>query len=104
MRLSTRALKWLSIILPLGFWLLVLDLRAALFGENRSFAGDVFALFVLGVGALAFSLWVFGIVENREAEIRRRSAQLAALHTAGYWVFESATTRNALSGSAAAST
>ncbi len=80
--MSTRALKWLAILLPVGFWLIVLFLRTALFQEARTFAGDIFALIMLGLGATAFSFWIFGIVEKHQAEIRRRSEQLAALHDA----------------------
>ncbi|MBI3536359.1 MAG: GAF domain-containing sensor histidine kinase [Chloroflexi bacterium] len=80
--MSTRVLKWLGVILPVGFWLAVLLLRATLFQEDRTSAGDLFALTLIALGATVFSLWVFGIVENREAEIRRRSEQLAALHNA----------------------
>jgi len=78
--MSTRVLKWLGIILPVAFWIGVLFLRAALFDDAR--AGDLFALISVGLGAIIFSAWVFGIIENREAEIRRRSEQLAALHNA----------------------
>ena len=41
------------------------------------------ALIILAVGTLVFSIWVFNIVEQREAEIRQRSMQLEALHEAG---------------------
>lgn len=79
---STRALRWLAIILPVSYWGGVLLLRTVLFSETRSPAGDLFALVAIGLGATVFSFWVFRIVDEREAEIRRRSDQLKALHNA----------------------
>jgi signal transduction histidine kinase len=80
--MSTRILKWLAVILPISFWIIVLSLRTFLFSEHRTTEGDLFALLLLGVGAGLFSRWVFRIVENRELEIKRRTDQLAALHAA----------------------
>jgi len=80
--LSTRVLRWLAIVLPIVFWVGILALRSILFQEHRSWEGDLFAVAVLGVGAGLFSFWIFRIVEAHEAEIRRRSLQLAALHNA----------------------
>ena len=37
---------------------------------------------ILLVGALLFNFWLFRLMERREAEIRRRSEQMAALHKA----------------------
>ncbi len=80
--MSNRALKWLAIIAPVGFWVLVLFLRGWLFREQLTLQGDVFALVVIGIGAALFSTWIFRIIGNHEAEIRRRTEQLAALHAA----------------------
>ncbi|MBI1801207.1 MAG: GAF domain-containing sensor histidine kinase [Chloroflexi bacterium] len=81
-KLSTRGLRLFSVILPLAFWLIQLQLRSWLFAESRSLRGDLFALAMLGLGAALFSLWVFGIIDKREAEVRQRTEQLAALHDA----------------------
>lgn len=80
--LSPRALRWLAVILPVLFWVGVLVLRAVLFPASSLFAGAVFELVLIGIGATLFSLWIFHVVEEREAEIQRRSQQLAALHGA----------------------
>src|SRR5438552_8543086 len=80
--MTTQRLKWLAIILPVAFWLAVLVLRSELFAEPRTTEGDVFALALIGIGAGFFSSWVFRIIDQREAEIRRRSEQLAALREA----------------------
>lgn len=80
--LSTRQLRWLAVILPVGFWIGILFLRSLLFDENRTLEGDLFALVFVALGAALFSLWVFRTIEDREAEIKQRSEQLAALHGA----------------------
>jgi signal transduction histidine kinase len=80
--LSTRVLRWLAIIVPVLFWLLVLVARSVFFNEQRSLEGDVFALIAIGVGASLFSLWIFRIVDLQEHETQKRSQQLALLHDA----------------------
>lgn len=80
--MNTRALRLIAIVLPSTFWLLVLVLRTELFSEQRTVQGDVFAFVVIGLGAAAFAIWIFRIIDTREVEIRRRSEQLAALHSA----------------------
>jgi two-component system, NarL family, sensor histidine kinase DevS len=82
-RANTRALRWLAVVLPVVFWTLILFLRSLVFGETRNWLGDLFALGAIGIGAYFFSRWVFGIIDEREAEIQLRSRQLAALHDAG---------------------
>lgn len=81
--MSTKVLKWVAVLAPVAFWVLLLFLRAFLFHEERSLEGDILSLFLIALGASLFSVWIFGIVDNREAEIRRRTEQLSALHTAG---------------------
>ncbi|KAA3642863.1 MAG: GAF domain-containing protein [Chloroflexi bacterium] len=81
--MSTRFLKWLAFLLPVAFFALVLLLRFGLSSFQPSLLADVVALIILAVGTLVFSIWVFNIIEQREAEIRQRSMQLEALHEAG---------------------
>src|SRR6266545_3778345 len=81
--MSTRVLKWLAVVGPIVFWLIILFLRAALFSETRGVQGDLFTLILIAIGAGLFSAWIFRTIENREVEIRHRSEQLAALHAAG---------------------
>ena len=80
--MSTRFLKWLAVIGPVAFWILLLFLRTYLFHEERAIQGDILSLFAIALGASLFSVWIFAIVDNREAEIRRRTEQLKALHAA----------------------
>jgi two-component system, NarL family, sensor histidine kinase DevS len=53
-----------------------------MFGADRLLEGDIFALIAIGLGAAAFSSWVFAIVDRQEMEVRRRADQLAALREA----------------------
>jgi len=80
--LNIRQLRWLAVILPILFWTGTLYLRSLLFHENRTLEGDLFALAAIAVGAALFSVWIFRTIEEREAEIKRRSEQLTALHGA----------------------
>lgn len=80
--LSTRALRWLAIIIPLVFWAGVLALRAILFPETRNLLATIYELVAIGIGATLFSFAIFQVVQEREEEIQRRSLQLAALHDA----------------------
>ncbi len=80
--MSNRFLKWAAVVGPVIFWAVVLVIRSVAFGEQRTLMGDVAALALIALGAFLFSNWVFTIVDQREAEIRRRSEQLAALHSA----------------------
>ncbi|MBI5880085.1 MAG: GAF domain-containing sensor histidine kinase [Chloroflexi bacterium] len=84
--MSNSRLKWIGILGPVIFWLLVLVSRTELFDETRTLAGDIFALVVIGTGAAVFSTLIFRVVEQREAEIRRRTEQLRALHEAGLFL------------------
>ncbi len=80
--LDTRVLRVLAVVLPVVFWMGVLVMRSMLFDEQRSLAGDVFALCAIGLGASVFSFWIFGIVDRQEQETRARAQQLASLHDA----------------------
>ncbi|MDH5507021.1 MAG: GAF domain-containing sensor histidine kinase [Anaerolineae bacterium] len=80
--MDKRVLRWLSIILPIGFWLMVILLSGKLFGEKHTPIENAFSLSMVSVGAIAFSTWVFRYIDRREADIKRRATQLAALNSA----------------------
>lgn len=79
---TTSRLRWLAIFLPPAFWIGVLYVRSELFHETRTPEGDIFGVVLITLGAALFSIWIFNIVEEREAEIKLRSEQLRALHDA----------------------
>ncbi len=81
-KLSPRALRWLAIVLPVAFWAIVLFVRSAFITGTYNQSGVLFELLTMAVGATVFSYWIFLVLGEREAEIQRRSMQLAALHDA----------------------
>lgn len=80
--MSTRLLKWSTIILPVAFWILILDLQERLRGQWSHTQVELLTAAIVFLGALVFSTWVFRVVEHREAEIQHRTEQLEALHQA----------------------
>lgn len=81
--INKRLLKWLTVIVPVVFWILVEIAQIVMFTERRLRVESlVLQILVLAIGAWFFSTWVFNVIENREIEIRRRTAQLEALHSA----------------------
>ncbi|MGB8644918.1 MAG: GAF domain-containing sensor histidine kinase [Anaerolineae bacterium] len=80
--MSNRFLKWLAVLGPVVFWIAQLALRTYLFNEQRTIGGDLFALTMIALASLLFSNWVFGVIEKRESEIRRKSEQMSVLHDA----------------------
>jgi signal transduction histidine kinase len=80
--LSPDALRWLAVVLPIAFWVGVIALRYILFVDTFSWQEALFEIVLIGLGATFFSISVFQIVQEREAEIRRRSQQLTSLHAA----------------------
>ena len=80
--MNTKVLKWVTVILPVLFWALIMTLRNSLFSGKGFLPIDLVILLIVTVGVIAFSNWVFRIVDNREREINERKEQLEALHSA----------------------
>ncbi|MDK1118511.1 MAG: GAF domain-containing sensor histidine kinase [Anaerolineae bacterium] len=80
--MNTKVLKWVTVILPVLFWALIMILRNSLFSGKGFLPIDLVILLIVTVGVIAFSNWVFRIVDNREREINERKEQLEALHSA----------------------
>ncbi len=80
--MSTRFLKWLTVILPVVFWVLILDVQDTLRDALTHAQVEIVTVVVVFAGAVVFSTWVFRVVERREAEIQHRTEQLEALHQA----------------------
>ncbi len=81
--MTNRSLRWLAILGPLAFWIVLLALRTYLFNEQRSLAGDIFVLAMIALAATLFSFWIFDVIDRREQEIRRKSEQMSVLQDAG---------------------
>jgi len=80
--MSTRILKFLAVVLPVSFMLAVVYLRVSLFSPESASEGNFYTFLVVALGATAFSIFIFNVIEHREEEIRQRSLQLEALHEA----------------------
>ncbi len=80
--MNKRLLRWLTIVLPVGFFVALLSSIDFFYEGYFSFWGILFALLVISLGAGLFSAWVFYFIDNREDEIRRRAKQLEALNAA----------------------
>lgn len=80
--MNKRLLRFLTIIGPVGFILLVLFfIDFALFSKVE-FTELVITFIVLVISATIFSWWVFSQIDQREAEINKRASQLEALNMA----------------------
>jgi signal transduction histidine kinase len=80
--MSNRQLKWVSVLLPTLFMVGVLYLRFNFVPPDRNFEGNLYSVLAVAVGAIAFSILFFGVIERREAEIIRSGQELDALHQA----------------------
>lgn len=78
--LSPRALRWISALLPMGFMVGVLYWRLNYMASDRAAEGNLYALVAVALGAVVYSVTVFGLIERREEEIQMRNQQLDALH------------------------
>jgi signal transduction histidine kinase len=79
---DTRSLRWLGVIVPLLFWMIVLLVEVAILGESMSWQAALFELILIAVGALLFANWVASSLEWQQREVERRSEHLVALRNA----------------------
>lgn len=80
--MNTRTLRWMAIVLPLVFMVGVIYLRFTHVPAEYSLEGNIFAVLAVALGATAFSIFFFNIIERREEEIVQRGRQIEALHEA----------------------
>jgi signal transduction histidine kinase len=81
-RIDTRSLRWLGVLVPLLFWLLVLFVETLILGETVSWQAATMELILIAVGALLFANWVASSLEWQQREVERRSDHLVALRDA----------------------
>ncbi|MBI2333645.1 MAG: hypothetical protein HYU84_16085, partial [Chloroflexi bacterium] len=62
---NKRLLRWLTIVLPVGFTILLLVLTDLLFATPASVSELAFALLLVALGTSGFSAWVFRIIDVR---------------------------------------
>ncbi len=79
--MNLRALKWLAIVLPVAFLLIVEYLRGALF-PHAFYGGSsrVFFFATLVIAVALFSQAVFTVVDRLQAALVRQNQQLSALN------------------------
>lgn len=80
--MDRRILRWLTIILPVIFIGSMLVISNLFLIEGLTTVEVLVALLLVTVGAFLFSNWVFGLISQREMEIKRRANQLEALNIA----------------------
>lgn len=80
--MSNRQLKWISILLPMLFMVGVLYARFNFVPADRNLEGNLYSILAVVLGATAFSIIFFGVIERREQEIIRSGQELDALHQA----------------------
>ncbi len=81
-RIDTRSLRWLGVIVPLLFWLIVILVETLVWRETVSWQAATMELFLIAVGALLFANWVASSIEWQQREVERRSEHLVALRDA----------------------
>ncbi|HEX9597211.1 MAG TPA: GAF domain-containing protein, partial [Anaerolineales bacterium] len=80
--MSTRQLKWVSVVLPLFFMVTILYIRLNLVPPEYALEGTLYSMLAVALGAIAFSIVFFRIIERREEEIQESNSHLEALHQA----------------------
>ncbi|HET6314973.1 MAG TPA: GAF domain-containing protein, partial [Chloroflexota bacterium] len=82
--MSLRQLRWLTVVAPLVFLVLVDVVRRNVRSELlQSWVGDALVLGVVLFGVLLFSDSVFGRIERMQARLAQQNRELLALHEAG---------------------
>ncbi|NIX56127.1 MAG: GAF domain-containing protein [candidate division Zixibacteria bacterium] len=81
--MSKKFLRWLTIILPVGFIILMLVITDLILINQIEYVELIVTVITFSIGATLFSNWVFGQLDERESEIKKRAAQLEALNNAG---------------------
>lgn len=80
--MSSRQLRWLGIVAPTLFWVLIIAIRAWWAPGDVSYLEIFFELIMLVVGCALFSSWVSNRFDRHDAEMLRRTEQLEALREA----------------------
>jgi signal transduction histidine kinase len=80
--MTKRLLRWLTIIVPVLFVFILIYLENNLWQDEFRWLNLGVILVILLIGSSFFSNWVFGLIDRREDEIRRRASQLEALNMA----------------------
>lgn len=80
--MSRNTLRWITVILPVIFWMTILTFSGFLFGERHDILEIIFSGVVVTISSTIFSLWIFRYIVQRENEIELRANQLESLNAA----------------------
>ena len=81
--MSKQILRWVAIILPIGFVLSVVVVSDLIMTQTVQLEKLVITGVLVSIAAVFFSNWVFDQLSQREDEIHKRAAQLEALNMSG---------------------
>lgn len=79
--MTNRQLKLASVVLPVLFMVAVIYARLN-FVWHDELQANLYATLAVALGAIAFSILFFAVIERREAEINQSNRNLEALHQA----------------------
>lgn len=78
--MTTRQLKWVSVVLPVLYMAFVIYVRLNFVPPERQLEGNLYAILAVALGAIAFSILFFRVIERREYENQQSNLHLEALH------------------------
>ncbi len=81
--MNKQFLRWITILIPIAFTGFVFLISDLLTHGQVQVTQLLVTVLLSSVGAVIFSNWVFTQLEQREREIKKRTAQLEALNMAG---------------------
>ncbi len=88
--LSLTRLKWLAIVAPVAFLVIVVQLLRGPFHESlHEFPGYLYTIAILAMAVSGFSFLVFGIIARLEQRVLDQNRELAALLAVGQSVTSS---------------
>ncbi len=80
--MNKRLLRWITILLPIGFLGFVFLTLNLVIGEIVELPKQLLIFAVATIAVLFFSNWVFSIIDHREVQINKYAAQLETLNKA----------------------
>ncbi len=80
--MNKRLLRWLTIIIPVGFMGIIFLTLKLVFSEDFQLFQFLIIFISFSIGSVIFSNWVFTIIDQRELQINQYAVQLKALNQA----------------------
>ncbi len=80
--INTRSLRWLGVLVPLGFWALALGFERFILGQPLNPVRLITELLMIAIGSTIFANWVANSLDRNQAALRRNNEHLEALRAA----------------------